>query len=259
MANGFSRTQGRFRRLIDLRNQSPFLVVGWLEDDFHHFGVSLEHDGKHITDVRMAAPRTPWVTCPGAAEPLRELIGKPLLRRASDIGTLLEMRQQCTHVFDLTGLAMAHAAAGRTHRRYQALVPDREILRWDDKWPILGPTIATLQNNGVEVLRWEVEGKQIRAPLEWAGQSLEQGFRAWTEAMDEEPAEYATIMRRALLVAGGRTIDHDRYESAGIYHQEALCYSFQPERSLTALRNYGATLDYAESPEGMLLQVHKIP
>lgn len=259
MANPFPRTGGRLRRLIDLRHERTDLVVAWLEDDFHHFGISLEHDGEQIIDVRMAAPRTPWVTCPGAAEPLRALIGRPLLRRASDIGSLLDMRQQCTHVFDLAGLAMAHAAQQRPDRRYQAIVEDREVLAWNGPHPILGPTDARLLCNDREVLVWRIERGSIAAPAEHAGQSLSRGFRAWTETMSEDQAECATILRRAQLVAGGRTIDHDQYESTGSYLDEPLCYSFQPERSRQALRNKGSTLDYADSTGGMLGHLREIP
>lgn len=259
MANGFPRTGGCLRRLIDLRHESPALVVAWIEDDFHHFGVSLEHDGERITDVRMAAPRTPWITCPGAAEPLRELIGKPLSRRASDIGRLLNMREQCTHVFDLAGLAMAHAAQQRPHRRYQAIIQDRKVLGWNGHRPLLGPTSARLLCNDQEVMFWDIAQGHITAPPIYAGQALDEGFRAWTERMAEEPAEFATILRRAQLVAGGRTIDHDQYESAGSYVQTALCYSFQPQRSLQAKRNPGSTWNYAKSSDGMLIKVHEIP
>jgi hypothetical protein len=259
MASTFPRSGGRLRRLIDLRHEHANLVVAWLEDDFHHFGVSLEHNAGRITDVRMAAPRTPWITCPGAAGPLRALVGKALLRRASDIGGLLDMRQQCTHVFDLAGLAMAHAAQQRPDRRYQAIVEDREVLAWNGPHPILGPTDARLLCNGHEVLAWHIEQGSITAPAEHAGQSLNRGFRAWSESLDEDQAEYATILRRAQLVAGGRAIDHDQHQSAGSYLDEPLCYSFQPERSRQALRNEGSTLDYAASSEGMLAHLREVP
>ncbi len=259
MANGFPRIGGRLRRLIDLRHESPNFVVAWMEDDFHHFGVSLEHRSGIVTDIRMAAPRSPWVTCPGAVEPLRELIGKPLQRRASDIGQLLDMRQQCTHVFDLSGLAMAHAAQQRPDRRYQAIVQDREVLKWNGPFPQFGPTTATLLCDGQQVMFWQIDQGYISGPGPYSSQSLEQGFRAWTETLDEELAEYATILRRAQLVAGGRAIDHDQWESAGSYVSTPLCYSFQPERSLQAKRNVGSTRDYSESTEAMLIQVHEVP
>jgi len=81
-----------YRRLIDLHCTDDATVTAWLEDDFHHFGVTVIHDGKAIVDIHAAAPRYPWTTCPGALHELRALIGKPLVRRASDIGRLLQMR-----------------------------------------------------------------------------------------------------------------------------------------------------------------------
>jgi len=66
---------GCFRRLIDLKAWDERTVVGWLEDDHHHFGITLIHDRAVVTDVRTAALRHPWVTCPSAGEPLRVLVG----------------------------------------------------------------------------------------------------------------------------------------------------------------------------------------
>ncbi len=120
---------GRYRRLIDLRRQDDRTAVGWMEDDFHHFGVTVVHDGGVVVDVRAMAVRYPWTTCPGATEPLKALVGKPLVSRSSDIGGLIDMRVQCTHLFDLAGLVLAHAARGGDHRRYEVTVLDRAVTR----------------------------------------------------------------------------------------------------------------------------------
>jgi hypothetical protein len=84
---------GIFRRQIDLRAWDGHTVVGWLEDEFHHFGVTLIHDGGHIRDVRVATPRHPWSTCAGAGVPLRALIGQPLTGRCADAEDALVLRR----------------------------------------------------------------------------------------------------------------------------------------------------------------------
>lgn len=260
MGTGFPRRGGCLRRVIDLQRWDARTVVGWIEDDFHHFGVTVEHDGSRVTGVHMAAPRTPWATCAGAAEPLRALIGKPLVRRASDIGGLIDMRLQCTHVFDLTGLVLVHAAHGRDHRRYEVLVTDRDVLPGaEPATETLGPGRAALHQDGDCVMWWDVAYGHISAPAAFAGQSLQQGFRAWTEGMPEQESEYATILRRALLVAGGRLLDHDDYETAADMQQPPLCHSFQPQWRDVAWRNKGNVRNYQDSAADMLSELGTRP
>jgi hypothetical protein len=259
MSDAFPRSGGRLRRLIVLRHVKPGQVTGWLEDDFHHFGVTIEHDGVRITSVRMAAPRTPWTTCPGAQTPLQALVGSPLISRASDIGTLIDMRLQCTHVHDLAGLTLAHIERGECERRYEITVEDRDVYAWNGIHPSMGPTRARVLRDGEEVMYWEVDNGCITGPESFAGQTLERGFRQWTESLPAEAAEQANLLRRAILVAGGRTIDHDHFHNAAEFGQPALCYSFQPERSHEALRSRGTTRNYSASAADMLINVREIP
>ena len=49
--NRTTRIGGLARRLIDLRRENDRTVVGWLEDDFHHFGITLNQDVGIITDA----------------------------------------------------------------------------------------------------------------------------------------------------------------------------------------------------------------
>ena len=179
----------------------------------------------------MFAPRHPYSTCPGAAAPLRDLIGAPLVKRASDIGQWIDMRVQCTHIFDLAGLALAHAAASRTHRRYQSTVDDREVVEVHSSGRrILGPGWAVLRQDEVEVLRWALDGHEITGPGIWAGQSLKQGFRAKTETLALEPAEHAMVLRRAIMVAGGRSADRDAVLLPRENAKPAVCHTYQPSQ-----------------------------
>jgi hypothetical protein len=250
------------RRLVDLRREDNETAVGWMEDDFHHFGVTVKHRDGIITDVRMVAARHPWTACPGAAEPLRALIGQPLVERASDIGRLIEMRLQCTHVFDLTGLVLAQAAQGRERLRYHAIISDREMQSdagVSADRSRFGRGVATLLCNGQQVLQWAIDDSLITAPAEHAGHSLDQGFRAWTEAMPLLPAEHAFILRRAILVAGGRAIDHNDYPNADAMGVPALCHTFQPGTRETAWRVKDATRNYEQNASDMLIRLEMIP
>ena len=54
-----------------------------LEDNFHHFTLSLESDNGVIREVTGNAFRIPWTSCGGATEVLASLAGKPLEPLAS--------------------------------------------------------------------------------------------------------------------------------------------------------------------------------
>ena len=260
MGDAYPRIGGRLRRLIDLRREPDGAVVGWLEDDFHHFGVTIEHRDGVMTDIRAVAARAPFTTCPAAGLELRGMIGHHLEMRSTEIGRMVSMRQQCTHMFDLAGLAMAHAAAGRDHRRYEALVEDREIVAWEKGLRrLLGAGTARLLRDGEEVLRWEVDRRMITGPGAWAGQPLVEGFRERTEAMGIEDAEAATVLRRAVMVAAGRTLDPDLYTTARDRGQSGVCYTFLEENRDSGLRNIGSTLNYEASGEAMLARLKERP
>ena len=47
-------------------------VWGGLEDDFHHFEVTLHHDGDHVTGLEMEALRWPWAPYPDAGRKLQK-------------------------------------------------------------------------------------------------------------------------------------------------------------------------------------------
>lgn len=260
MGDTYPRTGGCFRRLIDLRREVDGAVVGWLEDDFHHFGVTVEHDGTYVTDIGVISARAPFTTCPAAAANLRGMIGKPLSARCTAIGAMVPMREQCTHMFDLAGLAMAHAALQRGHRQYEAIIPDREIFAWEaGHRRLLGPGTAWLLRDNKEVLRWEIDKREITGPADWAGQSLTEGFRARSEAMPVEEAEAATVLRRAIAIAAGRTLDPDTIPDARGRGQSGVCYTFLEEIRDSALRNYGSTLNYERGREGMLSRLQERP
>ena len=66
-----------YRRRIELVTVSPEVVQGELEDDFHHFRVSIAHRDRRVVALDGEAVRHPWSTCPAALAPLRALVGAP--------------------------------------------------------------------------------------------------------------------------------------------------------------------------------------
>lgn len=246
---------GCYRRLIDLRTWDENTVVGWLEDDFHHFGVTLTHDGHVVTDVRVATVRYSWTTCPASREKLKSLIGKPLIRRCTDIGGQLDMRQQCTHLFDLAGLISAHAFHRRGHHRYHAAV---HVIDGDKSKA--GWLAAELLHDNGNVLSWELDKGVIMAPKCHAGHSMDKGFRTWTETLDEVTAERASVLRRAVFVALAKGF-RNSIESLSGSTTPAVCHSYQPENKTTALRdgNASSVRQFDTGPDGMLALVATRP
>ncbi len=259
---GYWRDIGTAYRCYKLQITSPGWAEGWLEDDFHHFGVRMGFTDGRVTSIDMFAPRTPWTTCGRAVEALRELIGQPLISRCTEIGTLIEMRHQCTHVFDLVGLLMAHISNrhGRpAQRTYLSAIPDRKaVIGGDFDLKNFGPGHATLYQDGKRVMQWQIDGERITAPASYSGTVLNQGFREWTETLPEQEAEYATVLRRAINIAAARVINSDDYPTAADMSTHALCYTFQPSRSSTARRNVGNARDYSGRPQQLLKNIKDI-
>jgi hypothetical protein len=221
-------------------------VVADMEDDFHRFRVVLEHGGERVVRVGAQTIRHPWTECAGAAAKLRGLEGMPLSRRQSAAGRHADPRVNCTHLFDVATLAVAHAAAGRARRRYDIEVPDRRE----------GRTQARLARDGAPLLAWDVAGATIVAPEPYAGLDLRGvGFLLWTEKrLDPEAAEAALLLRRACLISLGRLRDLDAARDASAYASLApgSCHTFTPGVAERALRIRGATLEFSEHPERLL-------
>ena len=220
-----------------------------MEDDFHHFGVRISYQAGTITAVAARVVRAPWSTCPSAAAGLDRLVGQRLFTRDTQIGTVLAMRQNCTHLFDLAGLAIAAAARGPALQNFEATVTERRPAPLPGQ-PHTGFCRASLKQDGAEILRWDVQDEIIVSGP--ARHSLGRGFRAWTETMPERQAQACGILRRAIDVSGGRSADLESGAFAADLGLPPLCYSYQPETSSRARRMLGSTRDFSAGRDGML-------
>lgn len=256
MAVNYVEFEGTYRRLIDLKTWDSHTVVGWLEDDYHHFGMTLVHDGLKITEVRVAEPRYPWTACPGAEKPLQALVGSALFGRCSDIGKLIDMRIQCTHLFDLAGLLIAHAYHQRDHLRYHAAV-----CRLDSVEPGAPANLlrATLHRDDAQVMAWNLDNNTIVQPESAAGRSIDRGFREWIETMAEADAEHAFVLRRAAFVSSGRKIVLTEPHVADDMGLPAVCHTYQPENRKNSIRILESIRRFNKDPAGMLSLVETQP
>jgi hypothetical protein len=243
-----------YRRRIRLVRVDATTVWGGLEDDFHHFEVALEHDGRVVTEIAMEARRWPWATCPDAGKNLGELVGMALSERCTAVADMSDPHWHCTHQFDLAGLCVAHAARGIGRREYEvALDPEDEAIR------------PRLWRDGTLLLDWRISGGPParvlvdpappfdRAP--WRG-----GFIRWADAaLPVDDAEAAIVLRRACDIGMGRGMDLEAVDVA----QEldaimgGVCYSMQPSVSPVAFRNRGSIRDFGRHRDALLRGRHE--
>lgn len=235
------REPRRFQRALWLGQRGPNAVVGWLEDDFHHFGVTIEHEGGHVRAARAATVRYPWSTCAEAGIPLARLAGLPLVTRPSDLSTVVPMEQHCTHVFELAALALVHAAAGRADRRYDATVEPAKGQDCETGCDMS----ATLDVDGARALEWIIRDSVIIGPGFGDGLSLTKGFRQWIDTLDDEAAERAWVLRRAAWLAFGDRNFQQKAVAADV-GIGPVCHTFQP-----AQRNRALSMDGSRRPDRM--------
>ena len=206
-----------------------------LEDDFHHFRVRVSHEGGRVHQVVGWAVRHPYSTCPLAANQLSRLIDTPLDPRAQAVMRATNPTEQCTHLMDLAGLAIAAAARSITRRWYDISIPRR----------VAGRTHAILDKDGVRALAWELLDTTIMGPAPFQGVSLREGMAAWAFThLPEEQAEAALILRRCALISLGRAKNLDVQIHA---EPTGRCFVQQPDRAAQGLRMVGSTLDFTSA------------
>ena len=205
-----------------------------LEDDFHHFRVRMAHEGGRVRHIQGWGVRHPYTTCPLAAGELSRLVDMRLGPIATSVARITDPREQCTHLMDLAGLAIAAAARSIVSRRYDISVPRRSD----------GYTCATLDRDGIPLLAWELQDTTIMEPAPYQSISLREGMASWAFAMlDLEEAEAALVLRRCALISLGRTKNLDTQVHA---EPTGRCFVQQPQRAALGRRMVGSTLDFSD-------------
>jgi hypothetical protein len=242
---------GAFHRRHELRAVDAHTVVAGIEDDMHRFELTLHHDGRVVTAVEGLAIRWPWVTCGDAASALDAVTGMPLSTSSTAVGSWADATANCTHQFDLAGLAVAHAArhaaGGAATRSYLAVVPD---------W-FTHPFEAWMVRDGVEVLRYVVAADgTLLAPDAFAGVDLNRRFIPWcNEHLDPDAAEAAVLLRRAASMSSARHMDLEALDligDSGI--RIGTCYASQPQKLEIGRRNRHSLRDYGTHPQDLLAE-----
>jgi len=202
-----------------------------LEDTGHAMRLVLQHDGERITAITPDFRRFPLDTCPTAAEPLRALVGMPLATPMRRMLGAHDPRAHCTHVYDLTLLAMAHALRGGV-RQYDVEVPDEHP----------GPVWSRVLRDGVDVHRWQTFEQRITAPEPLAGRPLLKGFSLWANehfGADPEALEAAVVFSKGYMVSTVRRFDMDAHVGVPAMQftmMHGACYSYSHPAVARAVR-----------------------
>jgi len=147
--------------------------------------------------------------------------------------------EQCTHLLDLAGLAVAAAARSIALRRYDIAVPRR----------VEGRTLATLDKDGIPILAWELMDTTIIGPAPYQGVSLREGMAAWALAhLPEEEAEAALLLRRCALISLARVKNLDAQIHA---EPTGRCFAQQPGRAAQGLRTADSVLDFTAAAQDL--------
>lgn len=202
-------------------------VSAWVEDDYHHMGATLRHDGETIIGVQADMVRAPWSTCPGAVHRLDATFTGARLSEAAARG---EKPLNCTHLHDMAVIAAAHARDTEP-TRYEIAVSDA----------VDGVRIGEIKRNGAPVLRIVERANVVEDPPAAAGKNLFQ-LGEWIASLDEAGREAARLLRWAAIIAHGRAIPMERQSDAT--RMPSNCFTFQPGRKEKAQR-VGLVMDFS--------------
>ena len=238
-----------FHRRHELRAVDAHTVLAAIEDDMHHFELTLRHDGRVVTAVEGRAVRWPWAPCVDGARVIDALVGVPLSPSSSAVGAWTDATSQCTHQFDLAGLAVAHAArhaaGGAASRSYLAVVPD-----WHEH-----PFDAWILRDGAEVLRFTVGVRaRSRRPRPSPGSRSTSGSSSGARPTSTTtPRRPRSLLRRAAWMSPARHIDLEAFAMIGdSMVKTGVCYATQPERLEIGRRNRNSLRDYGTHPQDLL-------
>ncbi len=228
---------------------------GELIDDFHHFTVCLQHNGKRILSVGGEGIRVPWTTCPSAKAPLDDLVGAPLGASLPEAWKRSDPRQQCTHWFDLACLAWVQAtrfcSTGQRQRVYRIQLPDLQD----------GSSRPVLWRDGQRIMEWSIAGLRIvdASPGQFSQLSLR--GEAWTSVLqgargplDEDVAEAALTLRRGVFIGLGRQYDFDRIQTASQFAPVVggACHTFNQDRLESVQKFPNTVRDFTARPDDLL-------
>lgn len=226
-------------------------VIGELEDTMHGFRSCVEHDGECVTTVTGDAIRYPLSSCPGALEPLQELVGVSIQSTAEEINRQGNPFGNCTHLYDLSILAVAQARRLTLNTDLGDYQYDVEVHDETE-----AGSRATVSLNGERIHDWLTQRFQIVEPGPLAGNTLFQGFSAWAKQHFQGiELEAAHVLQKGYFVAQANRFDTNKLAGKPALIEESrrnVCYSFSDGTVENAIRLGTNARDFTDTPEQLL-------
>jgi len=236
---------GCFRRRIRLTG-SAGKVRGELEDSYHGFCVTVFHEAGKVTAVEPEFPRIPFNTCDSADTPLLNLLGADISASTRDLNAQANPQANCTHLLDLTLLAINHASQGETTVQYDVEVSDE----------VEGVSVLQVWCNDELIHRWEASMFSLTTPETLAGNTLFKGFSVWAnEQFEGEANAAAFVLQKGYFVAQARRYDVAKMAGTPATLDTTMagaCHTYSPANIQQAVREAGNVRDFSEHPEQLL-------
>lgn len=244
---------GVFRRCIRLAREGDAqngYVHGALEDCNHGFQSTVFYHHGRVTDIKPQFMRIPFTTCDGAWQPLQKLIGAAISAPPLTLLTLAPPLANCTHLHDLTLLAISHSQRDHQVVQYDVEVTDaREGISDLRIWCSLDDGDKNL------VHHWQSLDYSVLSPGFLKGKPLFMGFSRWAnEQFTGIQNEAAFVLQKGNLVSIGRMLDIEAMTGsrAADENDRVACFTYSPENSSKAIRIAKTVRDFTDNEEKLL-------
>ncbi|MBD2857469.1 DUF2889 domain-containing protein [Spongiibacter sp. KMU-158] len=243
--------KGCYRRRI-LLSASEGQTRGDLEDDNHGFCVTVRHDGQYITAIEAETRRTPFTTCSGAGDPLQKLVGLKLTDNSAELILQTQPQANCTHLFDLSILAICQTArflnTGESQRQYDIRLEDQQAE---------GSANCEIFRDGQRIHHWQTRDWVIQSPSALAGKVLFKGFKDWaSQTFSGDEAEAAFALQKGYFVGNARQYNlRSLIGETADSHREymyGVCYTYTSPQIEKAVRITDSIRDFTDTPEQLL-------
>jgi hypothetical protein len=246
--------KGVFRRRIRLVrtavSKDTGQVHGALEDCNHGFqSTVIYRDGK-VLDVKPQFMRIPFTTCDGAWKPLQNLVGAAINSTPSVLLAIAPPLSNCTHLHDLTLLAIAHTQRLETIVQY-----DIEVTDAVDHVSHLRVWRSGDDGERMLVHHWQSKNYMLVDPPELKDKPLFMGFSRWAnEKFSGIANEAAFVLQKGNLVSIGRMLDVDAMQGsrAADENGSVSCFTYSPPNNAIATRIGKTVRDFTDCEEQLL-------
>lgn len=244
---------GVFRRRIRLTRQgdhSSGYVHGALEDCNHGFQTTVLYQNGFVTEIKPEFMRIPFTTCNGAWLPLNNLVGTSVSASPVELLTTAPPLSNCTHLHDLTLLAIAHTQRDDVIVQYDVEVTDAikgvsDLRVW-----------RTTNDDQRNLLHhWQSLNYAVSSPDSLKNKPLFMGFSRWAnEQFCGIENEAAFVLQKGNLVSIGRMLDVEAMTGSRAVDENdrTSCFTYSPDNASRAIRIGNTVRDFTHSEEQLL-------